>query len=193
MNISTSWLSEFVDLGKLTGHELQKLLTLHTAEVEGAVSQAERYKNVVIGKIHEVAKHPNASRLNVTKTEIAPGKIVQIVCGGTNLKPDMLVAIALPGAWVNFHGTELVEIKETEIRGEKSFGMICAGEEIWLEADNVAGSNEDVKIKDLTQTNAKPGTPLAEALSQNDIVLDIDNKSLTHRPDLNNHSTYRNG
>jgi len=187
MKISTNWLSEFVDLGKLTGPELQKLITLHTAEVEGVVSQSDRYKNVVIGKIREISKHSNSDRLNLTKTEIAPGKIVQIVCGGTNLKPDMLVAVALPGAWVNFHGQELVEIKETEIRGEKSFGMICAGEEIWMEADNIAGSKEDVKIKDLSWTKAELGTPLSNALGKNDTVLDIDNKSLTHRPDLWGH------
>lgn len=187
MKISLNWLRDFVDLGKHSGEDLQRLLTLHTAEVEACENLGEKYTNVVIGEIQKVWRHPNSDRLNLTLVNLGGKTPSQIVCGGQNLKENMLVAVALPGAVVNVHGEELFEIQTTKIRGEESNGMICAGEEIWLEPDNLPGAKGDVKIKDLSWTKAKPGTSLADVLHQTDLVLDIDNKSLTHRPDLWGH------
>src|SRR3989338_7286402 len=101
----------------------------------------------------------------------------------------MLVAVALPGALVRWHGKEdLVELKETAIRGEKSFGMICAEEEIDLP---ILTPQKGIAIADLRYffksygcATAKPGVHLAQALGLDDIIFEIDNKSLTHRPDL---------
>jgi phenylalanyl-tRNA synthetase beta chain len=186
MQISLNWLKEFVDCKK-SGAEVGDLLTEHTAEVEGAEDQATNYKNMVVGKVTELKKHPGADKLSLNQVDIGEKDPVQLVCGGENLKEGMLVAIALPGANVRWHGEgELVELSEAKIRGEKSFGMICAGEEIGLASDNPPDAKE-VRIKDLSHLNVKPGTPLAEALNKNDVALDIDNKSLTHRPDLWGH------
>ena len=187
MDLSLSWISDFTKVPTgISAKELGHAITLHTAEVEGAHSQKESYENMVIGKVLELKKHPDADRLNLTKVDTGKEQ-VQIVCGGQNLKEGMLVALALPGAKVRWHGEgDLVEMKLTKIRGEESYGMICAGEEIGLETDNPEGATE-VRIKDLSHLNVEPGTPLAEALEKNDIVFDIDNKSLTHRPDLWGH------
>jgi len=187
VNISLNWISDFVTLPKLSGEEIGRKLTTHTAEVEGVIDQAKNYEKMVIGKVTALAKHPGADRLNVVKVDIGGRENVQIVCGGQNLFEGMLVAVGLPGAWVRWHGEgDLVELSEAKIRGESSYGMICAGEEISLPADNTADSKE-VRIADLTATKAKAGTPLAKALDRSDIVLEIDNKSLTHRPDLWGH------
>lgn len=186
MNISLNWIRDFVDLPKLSPQEIGWKLTVHTAEVEGVVDQGKQLENMVIGQVLSLAKHPGADRLNLVQTNIGK-ETVQIVCGGTNLYEGMLVAVALPGAWVKWHGEgEPVQLSETKIRGELSVGMICAGEEIGLTPDNGPDSKEP-KIHDLTNTKVKPGTPLAEVTKQNDVLLEVDNKSLTHRPDLWGH------
>ncbi len=195
MNISLNWLRDFVDLPEVDGKTLGARITAHTAEVEGVIDEAKLYEKMVIGRVLAIRKHSSADRLNLVQTDIG-GKTVQLVCGGQNLFEGMLVAVALPGARVRWHGEgELAELSEAKIRGESSFGMICAGEEIGLPADNTPASmseanakqKEEVRIHDLSELKAKPGTPLAEALCRNDIILEIDNKSLTHRPDLWGH------
>ncbi len=186
MKISLNWLRDFVELPALDGKALGMRITSHTAEVEGVIDEAASYEKMVVGKILSVSKHPGADRLNLTQVDIGDKK-VQVVCGGQNLCEGMLVAVALPGSRVRWHGEgELVELSETKIRGENSYGMICAGEEIGLAPDNTSDAKE-VRIHDLTTLKVKAGTPLAEALNKDDIVLEIDNKSLTHRPDLWGH------
>ncbi|MBI5754982.1 phenylalanine--tRNA ligase subunit beta, partial [Candidatus Peregrinibacteria bacterium] len=181
MKISINWLRDFVDIPEnLSGKRLAELLTLHTAEVEGIHDENARLENIVVGKIIKVKKHPNADKLVLTDTNIGE-KIVQIVCGGKNVRESLTVAVALPGAWVNWHGAgPAIKLEKTAIRGEESFGMICAGEEIGL-AHSLAG-----EIMEL-DSGFKPGTPLAKVLKKDDIILEIDNKSLTHRPDLWGH------
>src|SRR5690606_12099011 len=120
---------------------------------EGVIDQSKNYDNMVIGKIEKISAHPDADKLQVTQTNVGE-KTYQIVCGASNIKEGMLVPVALPGAKVRWHGEgDLIELKETKIRGVESFGMICAGEEIGLPATPDG-------IVDLSETNAKPGTPL---------------------------------
>jgi len=187
MYISLNWLREYVDLPeKIDADEFAKLITIRSAEVEGVVNQGDKYKDVIGGKIDKVWKHPDSDHLNLTLVDIGANATVQIVCGGQNLKEGMLVAVALPGAIVDVHGSGLLEIKKLKVRGEESNGMICAGEEIWMEADNTPDSKE-IRIKDLSHLDAKPGDQLAKVLGLNDTIIEFDNKSLTHRPDLWGH------
>ena len=189
MKISLDWISDFIELPKLPADEIGRKITSHTAEVEGAEDLAKAYGKMVLGEVKSLKKHPGADRLNLVETDIGEKATVQIVCGGQNLFEGMKVAVALPGAWVKWHGEgDPVELSETKIRGEASFGMICAGEEIGLATDNPEGAKE-VRICDLTQEAGvhKPGTPLATVLGKEGAVLEIDNKSLTHRPDLWGH------
>lgn len=182
MKISLDWIKEFVEIPKkLSAKELAELLTLRTCEVEGFEDQSEKFRNTVIGKVIEIKPHPNANKLKLCSTDIG-GTAVQIVCGGKNVRKGMLVPVALPGALVDWHGKgEWVELKETEIRGEKSYGMICAGEEVGLPK---CPSEE---ITDLSHLAVEPGTPLSHTLHLDDIIFEIDNKSITHRPDLWGH------
>ena len=185
MLISKNWLSQFVDLKDLSAQELAEKLTLSTVEIEGFEDQAEKLENMVVGEIKEIREHPNADSLEICDTDIGD-EVVQIICGGSNIEEGLKVAVAKVGAKVRWHGEgELVELEETKIRGEKSNGMICAADEIGL-GDKFPTENEK-HILNLDHIEAEPGTPLAQALGEDDVVFDIDNKSMTHRPDLWGH------
>ncbi len=185
MYISFNWLKEFVKIPyKITPEELGSALTLHTVEVEGFEERGAEWKNIVVGKVKEVKKHPNADKLQIVITDVGAKKL-QIVCGGSNVREGMLVAVGMSGAKVRWHGEgEPVELKETELRGVKSEGMICASNEIGLGEAFPAAEKE---ILDLTDFKLKPGDSLASALHLEDVIYEIDNKSVTHRPDLWGH------
>ena len=187
MKLSLNWIKDYVKLPE--DMDLSKLaydLTMSTVEVEGAESLAERFDKIVVGEIKEVLPHPNADKLRVCKVDIGDGEIKDIVCGGSNLEAGMKVVVACPGAMVRWHGEgEPVEIKNAKLRGVPSFGMICASVEVGL-ADLFPAS-DDHEIMDVTAFDAPAGTPLAVALDLDDIILEIDNKSMTNRPDLWGH------
>jgi phenylalanyl-tRNA synthetase beta chain len=175
MYISYNTLKDFVSIPKsLSPEEIATRLTNHTVEVEGLIKQADKFAGVLVGKVLSVEKHPNADRLRIAIVDVKSEKL-RIVCGAPNLEEGQLVPVAtigtiLPG---NF------EIKESEIRGEKSQGMICAEDELGL-GDN----HEGIMVLD---KSAKIGQLFAEYLGLDDIVLEVDNKSLSNRPDLLNH------
>ena len=187
MKVSLNWLSDYVALPE--DMDLKQLafdLTMSTVEVESVTELARQFDGIVVGEIREVLPHPNADRLRVCKVDIADGQIHDIVCGGSNLAAGMKTVVACPGSFVRWHGEgEPVEIKNTKLRGVASFGMICASVEVGL-AD-LFPAQEEAEIMDLTAFDAPAGTPLAKALELDDVILEIDNKSMTNRPDLWGH------
>ena len=187
MKVSLNWIRDYVKLP--ADADLKKLafdLTMSTVEVEDAVDLGASFHDMVVGVIRAIEPHPNADKLRVCKTDIGGGDIKDIVCGGSNLREGMKVAVALPGAVCRWHGEgEPVEIKQSKLRGVESYGMICGAVEIGL-ADLFPVEGEAV-ILDLSAFDAPAGTPLADALDLNDIILEIDNKSMTNRPDLWGH------
>ena len=187
MKLSLNWIKDYVKLPD--DMDLSRLaydLTMSTVEVEGAESLAERFDKIVVGEIKEVLPHPNADKLRVCKVDVGVDEIKDIVCGGSNLEAGMKVVVACPGAMVRWHGEgEPVEIKNAKLRGVQSFGMICAAVEVGL--DDLFPSSDDHEIMDITPFDAAAGTPLATALDLDDIILEIDNKSMTNRPDLWGH------
>ncbi len=184
MHISLSWLREFVDIPKdVLPEQLKRDLTLHSFEIERMVSQGEAWDNIVVGIIREVAPHANADKLRVCAVD-AGASTVQIVCGGSNLEVGQRVALALAGARVKWHGEgELVTLADTEIRGVKSEGMICGASEIGL----ATGTEGEREILDLSHLNVAAGTPLATALHLDDLIIEVDNKAITNRPDCWGH------
>ena len=186
MKVSLNWIKDYVDLP--ADMDLKRLaydLTMSTVEVEDTIELAKQFDNMVVGRIKTIEQHPNADKLKVCKTDIG-GEIKDIVCGGSNLAEGMKVAVALPGAMCKWHGEgEPVEIKKSKLRGVESYGMICGAVEIGL-AD-LFPTKEEAHILDLSEFDAPAGTPLADALELNDIILEIDNKSMTNRPDLWGH------
>ena len=186
MNISLNWIRDFVDLPKLSSADIAWKVTVHTAEVEGVIDEAKKFENIFVGKIMSISAHPNADKLRLVDVDLGE-KIRKLVCGGSNLAVGMKVAVATPGAVVQWHGGETVTLELAKIRGEESYGMICAGSEIGLTDMQKSQSSDDHAILDLSHLKAKEGVPLAEALGLSDTLLEVDNKSLTHRPDLWSH------
>lgn len=186
MKVSLNWIRDYVQLP--ADADLKKLaydLTMSTVEVEDATDLSASFHDMVVGVINTIEQHPNADKLKVCKTDIG-GRVEDIVCGGSNLREGMKVAVALPGAMCKWHGEgDLVEIKKSKLRGVDSYGMICGAVEIGL-AD-LFPTKEETHILDLSDFDAPAGTPLADALDLNDIILEIDNKSMTNRPDLWGH------
>ena len=186
MKVSLNWIKDYVDLP--ADMDLKRLahdLTMSTVEVEDTIELAEQFDHMVVGRIKTIEQHPNADKLKVCKTDIG-GEVKDIVCGGSNLTEGMKVAVALPGAMCKWHGEgELVEIKKSKLRGVESYGMICGAVEIGL--SDLFPTKEETHILDLSDFDAPAGTPLADALELNDIILEIDNKSMTNRPDLWGH------
>jgi phenylalanyl-tRNA synthetase beta chain len=175
MFISLNLLEEFIPLRKkYKVPDLALDLTMHTVEIEGYQDLADKYQQVVVGKTLEVKKHPQADRLKIAKVDVGTEKL-NIVCGAPNLETGQKVAVALVGATLPIGLT----ITEAKIRGEHSQGMICAEDELGL------GNNHDgIMVLD---KKAKTGQNLARHLNLDDIIIEIDNKSLSNRPDLWGH------
>jgi len=175
MYISLNWLKDYVKIpSKIKPEDIARELTNHTVEVEGIVNSAQQFDKVVVGRVLTVDKHPNADRLRLVSVDIKKKKL-HIVCGAPNVAPGIMVAVATSGASL----PNGLEIKESLIRGEKSEGMICAEDELGLGKDH-----EGIMI---LKESAKIGDPFAKYLKADDIILEIDNKSLSNRPDLLNH------
>jgi phenylalanyl-tRNA synthetase beta chain len=140
-----------------------------------------------VGKVLRIEKHPNADRLSVCDVQTDNG-VKKVVCGGTNLRTGMRVAFAHTGATVRWHGTDMVTLEKTKIRGVESEGMICAAEELDL-ASRFPSKPEDGEraIIDMGDSDEGVGVSLAEYLRLGDTVLHIDNHAITHRADLFSH------
>ena len=186
MRVSLKWLKKYVELPEdLTPKQIAYDLTLRTVEVEDVEDVKEKYNNIVVGKILEVKQHPNADKLRICIVDIGETEPVQIVCGGSNLYEGEHVVVSKPGAYVVWHGEgEPVKIEKTKMRGESSYGMICGAEEVYLDA--FFPPKSETEIVDL-EGNGTPGQNISELVCMDDTVFEIDNKSLTNRPDLWGH------
>ena len=188
MKVSLKWLKRYVDLPKdLTPEKIAFDLTVRTVEVENVEKMGDKYHDIVVGKILEVKPHPNADKLKICITDIGEKSPVQIVCGGCNLYEGEYVVVSKPGSEVVWHGEgEPVKIKETKMRGEDSYGMICNCDEVYL-SEFFPTDDEEV-IVDLKGIDCKPGQNVSEIIEMDDeVIFEIDNKSLTNRPDLWGH------
>ena len=187
MKLSLSWIRDYVKIPE--DIDLKKLaydLTMSTVEVEDVEDLARRFDNMVVGVIEKIEPHPNADKLRVCSVDIGDGELKTIVCGGINLTEGMRVAVSCPGAVVRWHGEgEPVVIKNSKLRGVASYGMICASDEIGL--GDLFPASQEAEILDLSAFEVPAGTSLADALDMNDVLLEIDNKSMTNRPDLWGH------
>ena len=175
MLISYRWLNRHVDLSGIDPRQLALDLTLSTAEVEGVEPFAPHLDDVTVGLVETRDKHPDADKLSVCSVDVGAGEPLSIVCGAPNVDAGQKVAVAtvgsvLPGDF---------KIKKGKIRGQVSMGMICSVKELDL-------GDEHSGIWVLPQT-AEVGKSVREALGLEDWVIEIDNKSVTHRPDLWGH------
>lgn len=121
MKASIEWLKEYSDIQGVTLKELNEILTMTGSKVEEIISKGGDIKNVVVGKILEIEKHPNADKLVVTKVDVKT-QILQIVTGADNIKVGDVVPIAKDGAEL----PNGIKIKKGMLRGVESNGMMCS-------------------------------------------------------------------
>lgn len=160
MKYSYHWLKELSGTKK-PADRVADLLMRHAFEVETVESYAHHLENIVTGEVLSVAPHPDADRLRVAQVEIGKYTVRQIVCGAPNLEAGQKVAVALPGA-VLPNGTA---IKESEIRGVQSEGMLCSEKELGLSENHegIAVFHEEAPI----------GAELAKYIGLHDTILDV--------------------
>jgi phenylalanyl-tRNA synthetase beta chain len=132
MQFSENWLRTMVD-PKMTSDELAHLLTMSGLEVEEVEPVAAPFANVVVAKVLEVTRHPNADRLNVCQVDAGTGTLLNIVCGAPNVRAGLKVACAMAGAVLppGADGKPF-EIKVGQLRGVESQGMLCSARELKL-------------------------------------------------------------
>ncbi|MFS4460222.1 phenylalanine--tRNA ligase subunit beta [Bdellovibrio sp. HCB2-146] len=146
MKISLKWLQEYVDVKEFftKPEDLAEILTRAGLEVEEITNRAKDFNHVVIGKILEKDKHPNADKLSLCRVSTGEGLVHQIVCGAQNHKAGDVVIVALPGAVLpgNF------AIKKSAVRGVDSAGMLCSLKELGLakESEGIAILPPDAPI-----------------------------------------------
>lgn len=171
MKISLNWISDYVDLTGVDKQELIKKIGLATAEIEGVEEFGANLDTVVVAKILEVENHPNSKKLHLLKVDNGT-EILNIVCGAPNVREGMKVALAQIGTKMS----EDFVIEKATIAGYESYGMCCSEKELGLSEDNdgIMDILEDVNL----------GTPITHLYPVKDTVFEIDNKSLTNRPDL---------
>ena len=175
MDVSYRWLARHVDLDGIAPEQLAEDLTLSTAEVEGVEPFAPQLSKVQVGHVLRREPHPGADKLSVCRVEVGAPEPLEIVCGAPNVASGQNVAVAqvgtrLPGDF---------KIKKSRIRGVDSYGMICSLSEL-----AIGDEHDGIWV---LPDSAEVGRPVAAALGVEDWVIEIDNKSLTHRPDLWGH------
>jgi len=165
MQFSENWLRTMVD-PKMTSDELAHLLTMSGLEVEEVEPVAPPFSNVVVGHVREMAKHPNADRLNVCQVDVGTGTLLTIVCGAPNVRPGLKVVCAMAGAVLppGADGKPF-EIKVGQLRGVESQGMLCSAKELKL-------SEEGSGLLELPD-DAPVGTNFRDYYALNDLKFTI--------------------
>ena len=162
MRVSLNWLQEFIDLD-ISPETLAETLTIAGFEVEEIENRRTFAEGVVVGKVLERNKHPNADKLSVCRVDIGEDEPKTIVCGASNVRADIYVPVATVGCYLPVKD---LKIKRSKLRGVASEGMICSLAELGLE-------KESDGIHIFTQDNLTLGEPVYSILGLDDVVLDL--------------------
>lgn len=173
MYISMNWIKDFVNLDGIEPEELMKKFNLTTAEIEGYEHKGLETTGVIFAKIEKVENHPNSDHLHILAVNTGT-EVLQIVCGAPNVRENMVVCLAPIGSKVAGH-----KMTKAKLAGVESFGMCCSEEELGIGSDNSG-------IMDITFP-VTLGADIKTVFPMDDIVFEVDNKSLTNRPDLWGH------
>lgn len=175
MFLSMNWIKDFVDLTGLDEVKLIHQFSLSTAEVENEIFyKGSQLSGVVVAEIKSVEEHPESKKLHLLKVDAGDEQLTDVVCGAPNVRVGMKTAFAKVGAKIGE-----IEITPRPLAGFTSYGMCCSEAEIGISDDNSG-------IMDITEDVAN-GTDIKELYQIDDIVFEVDNKSLTNRPDLWGH------
>ena len=187
MKISLAWLSDYVDLPPHVGiGNVMHDLTMTTVEVEAAYDLAAPLGHVVVGTIASTYEVPGRPELVLATSDIGAGGMVTGVSSAQNLQNGMRVPVALPGAAiVPSVGRDPVTVAAASVHGVWSEAVVCGALHLGLE--DLFPSTGAASALDLSEVSCSPGDQLSTVIGWDDTVLEIDNKSLTSRPDLWGH------
>ena len=175
MFLSMNWISDFVDLSGLDKLKLINQFSLSTAEGENDIYfKGSDLSGVVVAEIKSVENHPDSKKLHLLKVDAGESELTDVVCGAPNVRVGMKTAFAKVGAKIGE-----IEIAPRKLAGYLSNGMCCSEKEIGISDDNSG-------IMEITD-DIPNGTDLKSVYAIDDIIFEVDNKSLTNRPDLWGH------
>lgn len=185
MKISLNWIKQFTEIDVST-NELVKLATERLGGIERVIDYSKHYEGVVVARVVSCIKHPNADKLSLCKVddggvvkdvERDENGYVQVVCGAPNVREGLLVAWIPPKAIVpaSYGDKELFVLEARDLRGQMSNGMLASASELGLNDDHsgILEIEEAVKL----------GTPFKNLYDLDDVIIEIENKMFTHRPD----------
>lgn len=186
MRISLNKVKEYIQIPDgITDAELISLIGSRLVEIEEVIDLTPRYQGIYIAKVVSCEPIPDthlhlcqidAGIHNQDFNQLENG-LVQVVCGAPNVYAGMLAVWITPGAIVpETYGNENFKLTVRKLRGYESNGMLAGADELGLD-------NEHKSIAEIDPKFAQPGDDFAEIFGLNDIILDVENKSLTHRPD----------
>ncbi|HBS05722.1 MAG TPA: hypothetical protein DEA96_12200, partial [Leptospiraceae bacterium] len=189
MKLSLNWINQYIKVTDIPVQDLVKKLTLATCEVEEVISAFGDLDKLIVARVESLEKHPDADRLNIC--QVNDGKTtLQVICGAPNVRAGIHVLFAPVGASIG-DPQQPLRIEKRKIRGVESSGMICAASEIGAELlfpdrDGILILDDEELILENgpVQPGKFLGKPVSSLIPVVDTVLDIDNKSITHRPDL---------
>ncbi|WP_318482753.1 phenylalanine--tRNA ligase subunit beta [Photobacterium leiognathi] len=161
MKFSESWLREWVNPA-VKSEELAHQITMAGLEVDGVEAVAGEFTGVKVGQVVECAQHPDADKLRVTKVDVGAEELLDIVCGASNCRQGIKVAVATVGAVLPGD----FKIKKAKLRGQPSHGMLCSFTELGIdvESDGIMELAEDAVL----------GTDFREFLGLDDVTIDVD-------------------
>ena len=184
MKVSLKWIQEFTDV-RLTTDQLVEKIGAQLGAVESVADLSDRYKDTLVVKVVSCRDHTNSDHLKVcliddgqvaTSVKRDGNKLVQIVCGANNVRTGMMAVWLPPGSVVpDSVDSEPLVLEAREIRGELSNGMLASPRELGL-------SDERSGILEIDKP-IRPGKSFADSFQLDDVIIDIENKMFTHRPD----------
>jgi phenylalanyl-tRNA synthetase beta chain len=202
MIISRKWLEEFVDLAGISDEELAERIGSRLVEVEEVVKYTGKYDGIFVVEVKSCEKIKDSDHLHLTyiddcgiMEQYAPDTLIArnskglipVVCGAPNVRAGMLAAWIAPGSTVpeTWGSKEPFVIGAKKLRGVQSYGMLAAIDELDLGAghDGILEIDPDTNLNGEEDDVTLVGAPFAEIMGLNSTLFDIENKSLTHRPD----------
>ncbi len=170
-----NWICDYVDLSGLDKLSLIHRFSLSTAEVENEIfMKGSDINGIVVAEIKSVEEHPESRKLHLLKVDIGEAELVDVVCGAPNVAVGLKVPFAKLGAQIGD-----ITIAPRKLAGYTSNGMCCSEKEL-----GISDNNDGLMILDPAFA---VGTDIKTLFDIDDIIFEVDNKSLTNRPDLWGH------
>ena len=175
MFLSMNWICDYADLSGLDKLALIQRFSLSTAEVENEIfMKGSDLSGIVVAEIKSVEEHPESKKLHLLKVDIGEAELVDVVCGAPNVAVGLKVPFAKLGAQIGD-----ITIAPRKLAGYTSNGMCCSEKEL-----GISDNNDGLMILDPAFA---VGTDIKTLFDIDDIIFEVDNKSLTNRPDLWGH------